>query len=148
MKKKITTLALSLITSLAFGHGNVELGPNGGRILEFSKNETMHGEVTVKGDKFHIALLDKDMKPVKMDQQSLTAMSGDRENPKKLEVTKNDKGFIVPTVKDGEWLIVQFKAAPDAKAVTARMEYDTSKCGECKNPEWLCTCAAKKDPKK
>ena len=29
-------------------HEGVERGPNGGRILEFSKDETMHGEVTVK----------------------------------------------------------------------------------------------------
>jgi hypothetical protein len=148
MKTKLTTLAFSIITTLAFGHGGVELGPNGGRILEFSKNETMHGEVTVKGDKFHIAVLDKDMKPVKMDQQVLTATTGDRENPKKLEVSKDEKGFIVPVVKAGEWLIVQFKDTPKSKAITARLEYNTKKCEECKNPEWLCTCAAKKDEKK
>lgn len=148
MKAKLTTLTLSLLATFAFGHGGVEIGPNGGRILEFSKNETVHGELTVKGDKFHIAVLDKDMKPVKIDKQSLTATNGDRENPKKLDVTKDDKGFIVPVVKPGEWLIVQFKGAPDAKAMTARMEYDTTKCGECKNPEWLCKCAAEKDEKK
>jgi hypothetical protein len=102
----------------------------------------------VKGDKFHIAVLDKDMKPVKIDKQTLTANNGDRENPKKLEVTKDDKGFIVPVVKSGEWLIVQFKLTPDAKAITARMEYNTKACGECKKPEWLCACAAKKDEKK
>lgn len=144
MKTKLTTLALSLIVSLAFGHGGVELGPNGGRILEFSKNETMHGEVTVKKGQFHIAVLDKDMKPVKMDQQTLTATTGDRENPKKLEVTKDDKGFIVPLVKNGEWLIVQFKLDAKAKPITARLEYDTSNCDKCNNPEWLCKCSSEK----
>ena len=146
--KLTTTLALSLIASLAFGHGGVELGPNGGRILEFSKNETMHGEVTVKDGKFNIAVLDKDMKPVKVDKQTLTATTGDRDKPKKLEVTKDDKGFSVPVVKDGEWLIVQFKLTPDAKAITARLEYDTKKCGECSNPEWLCKCPKKEETKK
>ena len=121
MKTKLTTLILTLATSLAFGHSGVEIGPNGGRILEFSKNESMHGEVTVKGDKFHIAVLDKDMKPVAMTEQTLTATSGDRENPKKLEVTKDAKGFTVPAVKPGEWLIVQFKETPKSKAITARM---------------------------
>lgn len=58
MKTKLILL-VTLITSLAFGHEGVELGPNGGRILEFSDNETMHGEVTVKGEQFHIAILDK-----------------------------------------------------------------------------------------
>jgi hypothetical protein len=148
MKTKLTILALSFIASFAFGHGNVEVGPNGGRILEFSKNETMHGEVTVKGDKFHIAVLDKDMKPVKIEKQTLTATSGDRDNPKKLDVSKDVEGFIVAVVKDGDWLIVQFKLTPEAKAITARLEYVTKKCGECKNPEWLCICPAKKDEKK
>ena len=72
----------------ALGHGGVWIGPNGGRILEFSKNESMHGEVTVKDGKFHIAVLDKDMKPEKMGKQSLTATGGTREKPEKLAVEK------------------------------------------------------------
>ncbi len=145
MKSKLSTLALCLAATFVLAHGEVELGPNGGRILEFSKNETMHGEVTVKNGKFHIAVLDKDMKPVKLDQQTLTATNGDRDNPAKLDVAKDETGFIIPLVKDGDWLIVRFKLNPDAKAITARMEYDTKKCGECSNPEWLCKCAAKEE---
>ena len=57
----LTTFALA---ASALAHGDVELGPNGGRLLEFSKNESMHGEVTLKDGKFHIAILDKDQKPV------------------------------------------------------------------------------------
>ncbi len=68
MKKTLTALILALTASFAFGHGDIELGPNKGRILEFSKNETMHGEVTEKDGKLHIALLDKDMKPVSPSQ--------------------------------------------------------------------------------
>lgn len=143
MKTKLMTLALALVAGVAFGHGGVDLGPNGGRILEFSKNETMHGEVTVKDGKFHIAVLDKDMKPVKVVDQTLTATTGDRKKPVKLEVTKDEKGFTIPVVKSGEWLIVQFKESAKAKAVTARMEYDTSNCDECNNPEWLCKCPKK-----
>lgn len=140
MKTKLSTLILTLATAVAFAHEGVKLGPNGGRILEFSKNETMHGEVTVKDGKFNIALLDKDKKPVAMADQSLTAVTGDRNSPQKLEVTKTDKGFSVPAVKPGEWLIVQFKPTPKAKAITARLEYNTSKCGACGNAEWLCKC--------
>ena len=139
MKTKLILLA-SFITTLAFAHEGVELGPNGGRILEFSKNETMHGEVTVKGDKFHIAVLDKDMKAVTMDLQALTAVTGDRSSPQKLSVEKDAKGFLIPVIKTGEWLILQYKNAPSEKAITARLEYNTSTCGECKNPEWLCKC--------
>jgi hypothetical protein len=148
MKTKLTTLALTLIAGFAFAHGGVELGPNGGRILEFSKNESMHGEVTVKGGKFHIALLDKNMKPVAVSDQVLTATTGDRDNPKKLEVTKTDKNFTIPVLKSGEWLIVQFKGKPDGKAITARMEYNTENCEKCSSPEWLCKCAPEGGKKK
>ena len=139
MKTKLITL-LSLLTAVAFAHEGVELGPNKGRILEFSKNETMHGEVTVKGDKFHIALLDKDKKPVAMAEQTLTATTGERDKPVKLVVEKDAKGFVVPVVKAGEWLILQYKDTPKAKAVTARLEYNTSECEACKKAEWLCEC--------
>jgi hypothetical protein len=142
MKKTILSLfaIAALSVAPAFGHGGVELGPNGGRVVEFSKNETMHGEVTVKGGKFHIAVLDKDMKPVKVEKQTLTATGGTREKPEKLTVEKTDNGFVVPLVKEGQWLIVQYKETPDAKAVTARFEYDTGTCSKCKAQEWICKC--------
>jgi hypothetical protein len=138
MKTKL--ILLTLITSFTFAHEGVELGPNKGRILEFSKNETMHGEVIVKGDKFHIALFDKDMKAVAMAEQTLTATTGDRDKPVKLVVEKDAKGFVVPVVKAGEWLILQYKNSPDTKAITARLEYNTSECEACKKAEWLCEC--------
>lgn len=146
MKTKLILL-VSLLTSFALGHEGVELGPNGGRILEFSKDETMHGEITVKGDKFHIAVLDKDMKPVVVDQQSLSAITGDRNAPQKLAVEKDAKGFVLPVIKAGEWLILQYKNSPDSKAITARFEYNTATCEECKNPEWLCKCKPEADKK-
>jgi hypothetical protein len=146
MKTKLI-LILSFITSLSLAHEGVELGPNGGRILEFSKNETMHGEVMVKGDKFHIAVLDKDMKAVAMDKQTLTATTGDRSAPQKLAVEKDAKGFSVPVVKAGGWLILQFKSAPSEKAITARLEYNTATCEECQAQEWLCKCKPETEKK-
>jgi len=143
----ITTFLLTATTSLLLAHGGVELGPNKGRILEFSKNETMHGEVTVKGDKFHIALLDKDMKPVALDKQTLAVTTGDRDKPTKLTVEKDAKGFVVPLVKAGEWLILQYKNSPDAKAITARMEYNTATCEKCSKAEWLCECPQAEEKK-
>ena len=147
MKAKLTTLILTLVTGFAFGHGDIEIGPNNGRIVEFSKNESMHGEVTVKDGQLHIAILDKDMKPAKMDKQSLTATGGMREKPEKLAVEKDASGFIVPLVKEKQWLILQYKETPDAKAITARFEDETKPCPECKKGGWLCACGAK-DKKK
>ena len=144
MRNKLTATLLALTAGFAFGHGDIEMGPNKGRILEFSTNETMHGELSEKDGKFHIALLDKDMKPVKVEAQSLTATGGTRDKPVKLEVTKSEGGFTITAPKSGEWLIVQYKESDSAKPITARMHYDTKKCGTCEHVEWLCTCSAKK----
>jgi hypothetical protein len=147
MKNQLLFL-VTLLTSIAFGHEGVELGPHGGRILEFSDNETMHGEVTVKGDKFHIIVLDRDMKPVAINQQSISAMTGDRATPVKLEITKNANGFVLPLVKPGEWLILRYKDNTDAKAMTARFEYNTAICEACNAAEWVCECKPKPEKKK
>jgi len=149
MKHPLLTLAalLLLSTAAAFGHGDVEIGPNGGRILELSKNESMHAEITVKDGKFHVALLDKDMKPVAVKDQSLTATGGTRQKPEKLTVEKTAEGFLMPVVPAGQWLILQFKENDKAKAVTARMEYDTSNCDACDAPEWRCECEMNKKKK-
>ena len=149
MKKQLLTLLSSIaLTAAAFAHGEVEVGPNGGRILEFSKNETMHGEVTVKDGKFHVALLDKDMKPVALGEQTLTASGGPTNKAEKLAVEKAGGKFVVPAVKSGEWLILQYKDSANAKAITARMQYDTAICSACKEPEWLCKCDANAAKKK
>jgi hypothetical protein len=140
MKKTLTTLCLILSAGFALGHGGIELGPNKGRILEFSTDESMHGEVTEKDGKLQIALLDKEMKPVKPGDHSLAVTAGTRQKPEKVEVTKDDKGFTLKAPDAGQWLIIQYKATPDAKAVTARLHFDTRKCDPCGNPEWRCAC--------
>ncbi len=139
----LTILGILTLGASALAHGDVELGPHGGRILEFSKNESMHGEVILKANEFHIALLDKDMKAVVLAGQELTATSGDRTKPEKLAVEKKENVFVVPVVKAGEWVIFQFRENAKAKPVTARLQYDITVCGGCKGPEWLCKCAAK-----
>ena len=148
MKTKLIALSLLLIASSLNAHEGIELGPNGGRILEFSKDETMHGEVIARDGKFSIALLDKDMKPVTVGTQTLTATSGDRANPEKLTVEVKENHFVVPMLKgDDYYIILQFKSVPTAKAITARLHYDAKTCEECKAPEWLCKCTAEKEKK-
>ena len=149
MKTHILALLSSLaITASALAHGDIEIGPNGGRILEFSKNETMHGEVTVKDGKFVIALLDKDKKAVALGDQTITANGGPTGKATKLEVSKADGKFIIPAIKSGEWLILQYKDDAKAKAITARLQYDLTICSECKVAEWVCKCSADKEKKK
>jgi uncharacterized GH25 family protein len=143
MKTKLTTILITLTASIAFAHEGIELGPNKGRIVEFSTNETLHGEVTLQDGKLHIALLDKDMKSMKVDAHLITATAGTRENPVKLVITKDDKGFTFAAPQTGEWLILQYKETAASKAITARIEYNTKPCAPCGNPEWRCACAEK-----
>ena len=142
MKAKITLLILALTTSFALAHGGVEIGPHGGRLLEFSKNETMNGEVTLKEGKFHVALLDKNMKAVPVTAQSLTVTSGTAAKPEKVTIEKSATGFSFPAVKEGSLLIFQFRGEELAKPITARFTYDVSNCEKCQSPEWLCKCSA------
>ena len=150
MKKSLLTLAAVLLlgVSNALAHGGVELGPNGGRIVEFSTNKTLYGEVTLKAGKFHVAVLDKEMKPVALKDQVLVVTGGDRDNPAKPKVEKAGDHFVFPALKGDSYLLVlQFKEMPLTKAVTARFEYDAAICSACKNAEWLCKCG-EKDKKK
>lgn len=147
MKMRILTLVAVLLLGLtrAFAHGGVELGPNGGRIVEFSKDETMHGEVLLKDGKFTVALLDKAMKPVELKDQSLTVSGGSRSNPEKPTVTKENGRFVFTALKGNEYeLVLRFRESPDAKVITARFTYDAAICDGCKNAEWLCKCPPKK----
>lgn len=140
MKFFLLTLCLALMAGFSHGHSGVDIGPNGGRLVGFSKDKSLHGEILVNDGKFHLTLLDKDRKPVGVSDQTLTATGGTRKAPEKLTVTKDAKGFSFPIVKEGEWLILQFKSNGKSQAITARMHYDTSNCSECSSPEWLCKC--------
>ncbi|MEY3395619.1 MAG: hypothetical protein RL346_1855 [Verrucomicrobiota bacterium] len=144
MKTKRIVTILTLTACLAWAHEGIELGPNQGRILEFSNDESMHGEVTEHDGKLLIALLDKDMKPVTITVQEIRATSGTREQPLKMEVTKKPTAFGISVPNAGDWVIIQYKENPDSKPVTARLHYDTKPCAPCGNPEWRCACESQK----
>jgi len=147
MKTRILALIATVMLTLtpAFGHSDNDIGPNGGRLLKFSKNKYLHGEVTLTNGMFHVAVLDKNMKPVALTDQSLTVTGGSRSNPEKPKVEKQGNNFVFPMLKGDSYIVVfQFKEKPSAKAITARFEYDASVCGSCEKGEWLCACGKKK----
>ena len=146
MKKLLITLTLGFWISMvqAFAHSENEIGPHGGRILEFSKNQSVHGEVVLTNGVFQVVLLDKDMKPMPLKEQSLVVTGGSRSDPQKPKIEKTADRFVFPKLAGETYLLVfQFKENSSAKAVTARFQYDAAKCGKCAKEEWLCDCGLK-----
>jgi len=83
------------------------------------------------------------MKPVAIAAQEISVTAGTREAPEKLTVEKSDKGFSFTSPPAGQWIIVQYKESAEAKAVIARLHYNTKVCEPCQQPEWRCACAKK-----
>lgn len=135
-----------LVASVStFAHSDKEIGPHGGRILEFSTNQTLHGEVTLTNGTFHVAVLDKEMKPLPLKEQSLVVTGGTRSNPEKPKVEKRGNHFTFPALKgDSYMLVFQFQEDAAAKPIIARFEFDKATCPTCKKGEWLCDCHLKK----
>lgn len=148
MKTKMMAVigALMLMVTPAFAHSDNDIGPNGGRLLELGKNKSVHAEVTLTNGMFHVALLDKNLKPIALTEESLTVTGGSRNNPEKPKVEKKGNEFVFPAMKGDSYVVaLQFKERPSAKAVTARFEFEDSVCGSCKKQEWLCACGKKKE---
>ena len=146
MNTRILALVATLMLTLtqASGHSDNEFGPNGGRILEFSKDQSLHGEVTLTNGMFHVAVLDKNMKPIALTDQSLTVTGGNRNKPEKPKVQKKGAHFVFPALKGDSYLLVlQFRERPSARPIIARFEFDSAKCGGCHKGEWLCDCGTK-----
>lgn len=137
----LTLLALAFaFAGQALAHGDVELGPNGGRLVEFGEKNPLHAEVVLKDGSFVIGLYDEAAKkevPIGEQEFSVTERNGG----KKLAVEKKDGKWVVakPAGKDF-WLIFQLRDKAGAKARTGRLHYDETNCSECNNPEWLCKC--------
>ncbi len=142
MKQSLLTLALGLLLAArALAHGDFELGPNGGRWLDFSENQTLFGEVTLTNGVFRVALFDRAKQPVAVTDQVLTVTGGDRNRPSRPEVKKEGTGFSFPALKGDKYpLVLQLRPQPGMRPVTARFTFDAEVCGDCKRQEWLCNC--------
>jgi hypothetical protein len=151
MPKLLRNLAATLLLTAiqSFAQSERDFGPDGGRMVDFSANRTVQGEVTLTNGTFHVALLDKNMKRIPLEEQTLTVIGGDRNNPERPNVQKRGDYFAFPALKGDSYLLVfQFKENPSAKPVTARLEYDSAICSGCKKGEWLCDCHVKASEKK
>jgi len=103
-------------------------GPNGGQVVESKAGFSF--EVTVdKTRKARIVFLDKELKALPLDAQSITGIAGERSAPVKLTFAKGVEADANVLISDkplppGEHIqmLLMVKPTPDAKATTERFE--------------------------
>ncbi len=139
MKAKIIAL---IIASLTFATAAEKIkAPNGGRIIHAVEPPAEF--LITKDKKIEVRFLDDAGKVVPPAAQTVTVTMGDRAAPTKLAFTKDgDKLVSDKTIPDGKDLpvVVQIKATPEAKSVTAKFNLNMSTCPECKLGEYACAC--------
>jgi hypothetical protein len=140
------TLALLAITSTTFAekghdHDKPIPGPKGGRILEV---ESGHAEFFVQSDnKVSITFYDSEMKPAAPGEQVVKVIAEAPSGKATLDFEKAGDAFVSSSALpegDGYRIVVQIKSTGEAKAQNFRVDYHTEVCGECKHPEYACTC--------
>lgn len=146
MRAELCTVVLALsFAGTAMAAEPVELGPKGGRLLALNPERSGYAEVTSENNSFYIELLDRDLKPVVIDQQTLTAVGGERRSPQRLPVETRDNRFVTPVPAGEEvWMLLQIKPSAGARKFRVRFHHDLKPCDTCKQPSWLCSCAASK----
>jgi hypothetical protein len=147
MKTRIIAIA-AFVASLTFASAAEKVkAPNGGRIISAVEP---HAEFLLTRDqKLEIRFLDDAGKVIAPAAQIVTVTMGDRAAPTKLAFTKDgDKLVSETTIPEGDNLpvVLQIKATPEAKALTAKFNLNLAVCPTCSHPEYACACDhAKKD---
>jgi hypothetical protein len=140
----LTTLALA---ASALAHGGIELGPNGGQLVEFGDHHTLHAEVALKGGQFLISLYDEAAKKEVAVTDQVLVVTHKEANKKLVLELKGGKWTVAKPDGSDFWLILQLKDNAAAKAKNGRLHYDESICSKCKAQEWLCKCDAGEEKK-
>lgn len=139
----ITGIVLIFTATLAHAE-KVVAGPKGGRLLE---TEGVKVEFLVEKDRTaSVTFYDAALKAVAPTDQSVTAVAETPEGKKKIEFEKKGDALVskaaLPEGK-GYTIVLQLKTSADAKMKNFRIPMNTEICGECKHPEYACTCESK-----
>lgn len=143
------TALFAAVAVTAQAHEEIEVSPNGGRLLEITDHDKPHLEVILKDKNFVVGLYDvQGKKAVPFKEEILEVTVGERSKPEPVKVTMEDGKFIVPKPPgDDFWVIFQIKEKEGAKAKTVRLHYDGAKCPTCDSAEWVCKCDHDDDKK-
>ncbi|RYG66249.1 hypothetical protein EON80_15820 [bacterium] len=139
---RLITAALFIgLTGSALADATVKAGPRKGRILVVEPHQA---EFFIEKDRtISIAFYDAAMKAQPVGVQVVTANAEAPSGKTKLEFEKKGDHLVSKTpLPEGEHytIVLQVKAAADAKSKNFRIPLDLSVCKECSNPEYACTC--------
>jgi len=143
--KYIASFLLALTVSTAALHAaeKIVAGPKGGRLLE---TEPQKAEFFVNADrKAEISFYDANLKPVAPGSQVVAVTAEPKSGRAKVEFEKTATGYVSKTaLPEGEpyRVVVQVRTTPEAKPQNFRVDFNLETCGECKHPEYACTCDA------
>jgi hypothetical protein len=142
MKTKSTILMLAMLAGTAFLRAaETEAGPKGGRLLE---SRPLRAEFHVDaGRKVAITFYDDALKPVAPGGQTVSVIAEVGSGRVPLDMEKTSTGFAsVGALPEGEpyRVVVQVRAAPDARPQNFRIDLNLEECGECERAEYACTC--------
>jgi hypothetical protein len=141
LTQTVVGAALALLTFSAFAADKMVGGPKGGRLLE---NQVPRAEFFVEKDHtVSITFYDAALKVVALGERSVSAIAEAKSGKVKLEFEKKGDSLVSKTPLpegDGYNVVVQIRAKPDARPQNFRIKYNIGTCGECKRPEYACTC--------
>jgi hypothetical protein len=142
MKRLVTILALvAAVTSPTIAADKIEAGPRGGRLVAL---EGQKAEFFVEPNRtVTVSFYDDALKPVAPSGQVVTATAETPAGKTKLIFEPKD-ALLASTTQlpegDGYNIVLQIRAAADAKPKNFRITYLAHECAECKRPEYACTC--------
>lgn len=133
--------AALLVAGTAFAADKFIPGPKGGKILT---KTAPHAEFFVTKDhKVVVTFYDAELKPVAAKEQSVVVIAEAKDGKKKIEFETADGALVSKQplpAGDKYQVVVQLKEKAAAKPVNYRVAFNESPCGECKRPEYACTC--------
>ena len=146
----LVTLGLStsfgpLYASAPHDHSHdIMTGPKGGKLLEVRSEHIPHIELFVnQSGKVELTLLDIENQPIPLQGHIVEVTVGSRLNSRRVPVEKSGNDFVTSEKLAGDQpiqLTIQIKESPKDSPKTVRTTIDTHICGECGQPEYICTC--------
>jgi hypothetical protein len=142
MKPKSLLLTFVTLAAVSWLHADQAAGgPKGGRLLA---TQPLKAEFFVTTDrKVAITFYDAGLKLAAPGTQTVAVTAEPASGRTPLELEKTDTGFVSKAALPGGEpyrVVVQVRAAPDAKPQNFRIDLNLATCGECQRAEYACTC--------